>query len=107
MNVMPLKVRAEIAESRVEWQRKLLDLYRLKRSVDGLNGRPWWASKHLEYEEDIADSEGEMKLIILRDSIENAYREGHRDGENCAAGGVGGGVDYDWNNSGAKRRVMV
>jgi len=31
----------------------LLELYREKRKVDGLNGRPWDAARHLEIEKEI------------------------------------------------------
>ena len=33
--------------------KELLDLYREKRAVDGLNGRDWDAHKHLKYDKEI------------------------------------------------------
>ena len=36
--------------------RALCHLLLLKRSVDGLNGRDWEASKHLDYEDSIVES---------------------------------------------------
>lgn len=33
--------------------KELLDLYRKKRAVDGLNGREWHAEKHLKYDKAI------------------------------------------------------
>ena len=41
---------------------KLLSAYRAKRAVDGLNDRPWDASKHLEAEETIVELESAIRL---------------------------------------------
>lgn len=40
-------------ESRLRYVESLLLAYRAKRSVDGLNGRPWDASKHFKAESQI------------------------------------------------------
>jgi len=42
--------------------RALCHLLLLKRSVDGLNGRNWEASKHLDYEDSISNTLAVMGL---------------------------------------------
>ena len=39
----------------------LLFLYRMKRGVDGLNGRTWSSSQHLKHEEAIVKLEATLK----------------------------------------------
>jgi chromosome segregation ATPase len=66
------------AELRNEAKRKtaLLTLYRVKLSTDGLNGRTWHASPHLEAVQALAEAGEEalridsyQSLVILRDMV--------------------------------------
>lgn len=49
--------------------KELLDLYRKKRAVDGLNGRTWDAEKHFKYDKEIAFAES-CHLTSEVDAIE-------------------------------------
>ncbi len=52
--------------------KELLDLYRKKRAVDGLNGRTWDSQKHLKYDQEIEIQESRPLFDGQEGDISNA-----------------------------------